>query len=132
MADRNTMQKEIIHHTLCEMGCHPTAAMVYDRVHRDHPTISRSTVYRVLARMAEEGKILRLELAGGDSRYDGELRPHSHARCRLCGAVADIPAVRVDPPGDSGGFLLEDCAVVYRGLCPACRRAAAASMLATP
>ena len=43
MADRNTMQKEIIHQTLREMGCHPTAAMVYDRVHRDHPTISRST-----------------------------------------------------------------------------------------
>lgn len=132
MADRNTMQKEIIHHTLCEMGCHPTAAMVYDRVHRDHPTISRSTVYRVLARMAEEGKILRLELAGGDSRYDGELRPHSHARCRLCGAVADVPAVRVELPADSGGFLLEDCAVVYRGLCPACRGTGEASMLVTP
>ena len=54
MADRNTIQKEIIHHTLCEMGCHPTAAMVYDRVHLTHPTISRSTVYRVLARVAVE------------------------------------------------------------------------------
>ena len=80
MADRNTIQKEIIHHTLCAMGCHPTAAMVYEHVHRDHPTISRSTVYRVLSRMAEEGKILRLDLAGGDSRYDGRLQPHSHVR----------------------------------------------------
>ena len=122
MADRNTIQKEIIHHTLCEMRCHPTAATVYDRVHLRHPTISRSTVYRVLARMAEEGKILRLDLAGGESRYDGELRPHSHVRCRLCGTVADLPAVEVDRPLEDGGFLLEDCAVVYRGLCPACRR----------
>ena len=72
MADRNTMQKEIIHRTLCGMTCHPTAAMVYDQVHRSHPTISRSTVYRVLARLAEEGKVLRLDLAGGDSRYDGQ------------------------------------------------------------
>ncbi len=122
MADRNTVQKEIIHHTLCEMGTHPTAAMVYDRVHRSHPAISRSTVYRVLSRMAEEGKILRLDLAGGDSRYDGEMQPHSHARCRLCGAVADLPAVEVGRPCESGGFLLEDCAVVYRGVCPDCRR----------
>ncbi len=121
MADRNTMQKEIIHHTLCEMGNHPSAAAVYDRVHRDHPTISRSTVYRVLARMAEEGKILRLELGGCDSRYDGEMTPHSHVRCRLCGAVGDIPPVRVETPAEDGGFLLEDCAVIYRGLCPACR-----------
>ena len=63
-----------------------------------------------------------VDLAGGESRYDGELRPHSHVRCRLCGTVADLPAVEVDRPLEDGGFLLEDCAVVYRGLCPACRR----------
>lgn len=124
MADRNTMQKAIIHHTLCEMRNHPTAAMVYDRVHRSHPTISRSTVYRILSRMAEEGRILRLELAGGDTRFDGEMKPHSHIRCRLCGMVADIPAVEVGPLPDSAGFLVEECAVMYRGLCPDCRRKA--------
>ena len=122
MADRKTMQKEIIHRSLCEMGGHPTAAMVYDYVHMEHPTISRSTVYRVLARMTEEGKILRLELSGGESRYDGQLSPHGHARCRVCGMVADIPPVTVETPSDTGGFLLEACTVVYRGLCPACRK----------
>lgn len=122
MPDRNTLQKEIIHQTLCGMRCHPTAALVYNQVHRYHPTISRSTVYRVLARMAEEGKILRLDLAGGDCRYDGELQPHSHVRCRLCGAVADLPPSEVEPPLDDQGFLLEECAVMYRGLCPKCRQ----------
>lgn len=122
MADRNTMQKEIIHQTLCEMRCHPTAALVYDRVHASHPTISRSTVYRVLSRMANEGKVLRLDFAGGDSRYDGETQPHSHIRCRICGAVADLPQVRVDLPEDNGGFFVESCAVMYKGLCPECRR----------
>ena len=130
MADRNTMQKTIIHHTLCQMGGHPSANAVYDRVHADHPTISRSTVYRVLARMAEEGRILRLELGGCDSRYDGETAPHDHVRCRLCGAVADIPPSRVERPAEDMGFLLEDCAVIYRGLCPACRKTQ--EPLATP
>ena len=124
MADRNTMQKEIIHHTLCALGGHPTAAIVYDRVHKDHPTISRSTVYRVLARMAEEGKVLRLELAGGESRYDGQTAPHGHAKCRICGAVTDIPPVEVKAPADTGGFLLEAYTVVYRGVCPACQQCA--------
>ncbi len=77
-----------------------------------------------MARMAEEGKILRLELAGGDSRYDGEMTPRCHIRCRLCGAVADLPPVEAGPPADSAGFLVEDCAVVYRGLCPDCRQKA--------
>ena len=121
MADRNTVQKDIIYRTLCAMTSHPTAAVVYDRVHGVHPSVSRSTVYRVLARMAEEGKILRLDLAGSDIRYDGCTAPHAHARCRLCGAVADLPPVEAGMPEDTGGFLLERCAVVYQGLCPACR-----------
>ena len=132
MADRNTIQKEIIHQTLCEMGGHPAAAAVYDRIHQNHPTISRSTVYRVLARMAEEGKILRLELGGCDTRYDGDTSPHSHVRCRLCGALADLPPARVEAPSDDQGFLLEECAVTYRGLCPSCRKLAGENSLATP
>ena len=121
---RNTLQKEIIHQMLCEMHNHPTAAMVYDRVHQAHPTISRSTVYRGLAQMAEEGIILRLGLAGSDSRYDGKTSPHGHVRCRVCGAVADVSWTPMAEPADTAGFLLEDCAVEYRGLCPACRQAA--------
>lgn len=61
---RNTIQKEIIHQTLCGMHNHPTAAMVYDQVHLGHPTISRSTVYRVLGQLAEEGRVLRLAWRG--------------------------------------------------------------------
>lgn len=122
MADRNTLQKEIIHRTLCGMRCHPSAAMVYDQVHQCHPTISRSTVYRVLSRMAEEGKILRLDLAGDDCRYDGRTIPHSHVRCRICGVVADIPHAHVPAPENDQGFLLEEYAVMYRGVCPDCRR----------
>lgn len=121
MADRNTMQKEIIYQTLCQMRSHPSAAAVYDQVHLSHPTISRSTVYRVLAKMADEGKILRLDLAGAECRYDGELSPHCHVRCRVCGAVADLPPVAPPQPPFHSGFLLEDCYVMFRGLCPQCR-----------
>ncbi len=120
MDRRNTLQKEIIHRTLCEMCSHPTAAAVYEEVHRLHPTISRSTVYRVLGQMAEEGQILRLGLAGSDDRYDGNIHRHGHVRCRLCGAVADIPPVAMGEPEDTAGYLLEDCAVEYCGLCPDC------------
>ena len=112
MADRrNTIQKEIIYRTLCQMGNHPTAAMVYSEVHRAHPTISRSTVYRVLSQMAAEGACLRLGLAGGDDRYDGDTSRHSHIRCRVCGALADVPWARVESPADTAGYLLVVCAV---------------------
>ena len=123
MADtRRTLQKEIIHQTLCQMNCHPTAGMVYEAVHRTHPTISRSTVFRVLGQMAEEGRVLRLSLTGSDDRFDGTTCRHGHVRCRLCGAVADIPPVAVGEPEDTAGYVLEACTVAYCGLCPDCQR----------
>ena len=125
---RNTIQKEIILSALCQMGNHPTAAMVYEEVHRTHPSISRSTVYRVLGQMAEDRAILHLGLAGSDARFDGNTFQHGHIRCRLCGCVADIPAVAIADPEDTAGFLLEDYAVEYRGLCSNCRESAKESV----
>jgi Fe2+ or Zn2+ uptake regulation protein len=105
------------------MCCHPTAVAVFEEVRRTHPTISRSTVYRVLGQLTEEGEILRLHLAGEDVRYDGNTSRHSHVRCTRCGAVADIPAVAMEEPAETGGYLLTGCAVEYAGLCPRCQAA---------
>ena len=121
MTKRNTMQKEIILSALCSLNTHPTAPMLYEIIHRNHPTISRSTVYRVLGQMAEEGLVLRLGIAGTEDRYDGDTSPHSHIRCRMCGRVDDLPAVEVAPLSSSEGYLVENCAVEYSGLCPKCR-----------
>ena len=121
---RNTVQNEIILQTLDRMHNHPTAAMVYEEVHKTHPTISRSTVFRVLGQMAEDGTILHLGLAGSDARFDATTDQHGHVRCRLCGAVADIPAVAIADPEDTAGFVLEEYSVEYRGVCPSCRLAA--------
>ena len=122
MNTRNTLQKEIIRSTLCSLKSHPTAPMLYDLIHEKHPSISRSTVYRVLGQMAEEGTVLRLGVAGSDNRYDGDTADHSHIRCRICGRVDDLPGVEVAPLSDDGGYCIEACSVVYSGVCPDCRK----------
>ena len=121
-AKRNTLQKEIIRRTLCHLRCHPTAGEVYQAVHASHPTISRSTVYRVLGQLAEEGAALRLHLAGDDDRFDGNVAPHSHVRCVRCGAVADLPWADVALPAETAGYELTACVVEYTGICPDCRK----------
>ena len=119
---RNTLQKDIILSTLCSLKSHPTAPMLYEEIHQSHPTISRSTVYRVLGQMADEGIVLRLGIAGSDARYDGDTSPHSHIRCRTCGRVDDLPAVTVSELSDTAGYLVESCTVEYAGVCPCCRK----------
>lgn len=124
-ARRNTQQKSVIFETLCSMHNHPTAGQVYEEVRQKHPTISRSTVFRVLGQMAEEGTALRVCLIGSDDRFDSNTHRHSHIRCSACGAVADVPWVPVAPLRDTAGYQLTDCRVEYTGLCPACQAAAA-------
>ena len=120
MTKRNTLQKEIILSALCSLKTHPTAPMLYEIIHRDHPTISRSTVYRVLGQMVDEGTALRLGIAGTEDRYDGDTSPHSHIRCRVCGREDDLPPVEVSPLTSCEGYLVESCAVEFSGLCPQC------------
>ena len=120
MNARNTVQKEIIRSTLCAMKTHPTAPMLYEEIHRTHPSISRSTVYRVLGQMADEGTILRLGVAGSENRYDGTTADHSHIRCRICGRVDDLPAVEIGTLSSDAGYHIEGCAVAYSGVCPDC------------
>jgi Fur family ferric uptake transcriptional regulator len=48
------------------------------------------TVYRNLEVLSECGEILKLEFAGKQRRFDGDVARHSHLRCMACGAVEDI------------------------------------------
>ena len=82
---RNTLQKGIILSTLRGMDSHPTTGELYEIIHAAYPTISRSTVYRVLGQMAAEGRVLRVTLAGSDDRFDGNLCRGLQCRCGLSG-----------------------------------------------
>lgn len=86
---RNTHQKKMILETLCEMKNHPTAYMVFERLLEKGSHISKSTVYRNLSEAAQEGIILKLAITDSDVRYDGNIKPHYHIRCPICGGVRD-------------------------------------------
>ena len=73
--------------------------------------------------MSQAGMIRKLETAGRQKRFDGDLSPHHHMRCRICGAVSDVPA------GELGGVdvairnLLPSlgCDSFHLELCGVCR-----------
>lgn len=124
MQQRQTQQKEIIRAALCRLGNHPTADMVYDAVHIEHPRISRATVYRVLNQMAENGSALKISVTDAADRFDHNTFRHSHAKCRVCGAVVDVPFVKLDlrriaPMAE--GFQITGYSLLLEGVCAECR-----------
>lgn len=120
---RMTRQRLVILEELQRVQTHPTADELYGMVRRRLPRISLGTVYRNLDLLAEAGDILKLESAGSQKRFDGNVAPHQHVRCIRCGRVGDVPEpVRV--PDFSAvrapGFIVLSGRVEFEGVCEVC------------
>lgn len=122
---RNTAQKQIILDTLKKLGSHVSAGAIYRELQQTHPDIGRATVFRVLADMAEDGKLLRVTVAGSDDRFDITTFPHCHVHCRICGKVDDIwfdcePEL-ISHIKNASGFTVEDEHIEFCGVCRECQ-----------
>lgn len=128
---RNTIQRTLVLKAVQNMHNHPTAEEIYAHVARRHPSVSRGTVYRNLNVLAQQGQIRRVSHLNAADRFDFQLEPHHHFRCRACGGVFDVQL-----PGDGellanasadGNFLFEGFDLVFNGLCPHCQQNRGAS-----
>ncbi|MBR2441744.1 MAG: transcriptional repressor [Clostridia bacterium] len=126
MQERQTKQKQIIYEALKTLD-HPTATEVYGYVHENAPSVSRATVFRVLAGFASGGRALELRSAGSEVRYDYNVQPHYHARCTDCGRVADVMAEGLPLGGlkvmADHGFEVSGYSVEFFGTCKNCKKA---------
>lgn len=121
---RNTIQRALVLEAVRALHTHPTSADVYEAVREQHPSISRATVYRNLALLAERGDVLRVEVPNGADRYDFNIAPHHHVKCANCGRVDDVELVfednLLDRVKSACGFQLTGYQVIFEGLCPSC------------
>ena len=85
-----TAQRQVMLEEIKKTDTHPTADEVYQLVRQRLPRISLGTVYRNLEILAQNGMIRKLEWAGTQKRYDGNLTGHYHVRCLNCSRIEDI------------------------------------------
>ncbi|MDD4065990.1 MAG: transcriptional repressor [Bacilli bacterium] len=124
MIQRKTTQCALILNAVQALHTHPSADEVYAYVHATKPTISRATVYRDLNRLAEEGKIKRVETTSSATRFDYRLDDHYHFKCLGCGKVIDVN--QADVKGlplisDAKGLTITGFDVVFKGYCLECQ-----------
>jgi Fur family ferric uptake transcriptional regulator len=125
MSCRATPQRDLVLELVRSTMDHPTADWVHRQARRRLPRISLGTVYRNLERLAAEGLIRELRLAGGAVRYDGNTGRHYHVRCLGCGRVRDLPLsvdTRVEElAGRAVNYRILGHTLEVHGLCPSCR-----------
>ena len=126
MKTRNTIQRILVLEAVNRLRCHATADEIYAEIAKEHPHISRATVYRNLNLLAELGEIRKLEIPGAADRFDHRCHDHCHVRCETCGRVFDVDMEYVagleQNIRDAHGFAFSGYDILFRGICPECRK----------
>jgi len=122
---RNTVQKQIILDALQKKKTHPTIEEVYAEVHKMHPSISKTTVYRNLRQLAGKGLVRQVSLPDGLERYDGQVMRHYHFTCNRCGAILDLELDYLAEMNDRVqrlyGIQVDGHDVIFSGVCRQCK-----------
>ena len=120
-----TKQRQVILDLLRASTAHPTADELYLQVREILPNISLGTVYRNLNWLAQRGVILSIE-TGSQKRFDGQVEPHYHFRCKYCGQIYDLDAKSVrlleSQLLELDGHIIEAVVLEFSGCCKVCQK----------
>jgi len=105
---------------------HPSADVVWNRVKKRVPYISRATVYNTLNLFVEKGLLRALQLAEDSVVFDPNTERHHHLVDEETGAIHDVPwkKVQVCNIESLKGFEIHDYQVVMHGVRKGAKRKA--------
>lgn len=126
--ERNTIQRALTLEAVRKLKNHPSVEEIYEEVAKEHPTISKGTVYRNLKQLSENGDLYEVDLPGGASHFDHNCYSHYHAHCLRCGKVIDVnlPYMEnlIDQIEDPQDFNFTGYDLVFKGFCKQCTQLA--------
>lgn len=123
---RLTPQRLAICRFLAESREHPTAAMIYEHLQPQYPSLSPMTVYNTLKTLVALGEVNALGDCGDDQvHYDADTSPHINLACVSCHRIVDLPAPQIEALDEeisrASGYRLLGARMMFYGLCPACQ-----------
>ncbi len=69
---------------------HPNAEKIYNKLSREIPTLSRTSIYNTLKLLTEKCVIKEIMIEEEEIRYDGINERHAHFKCIRCNKLFDI------------------------------------------
>ncbi len=122
---RVTPQRYSIYSNLLSRTDHPTVEQIFGDLNREFPVSSQATVYSSLQALKGVGLVREVLLEEGLSRYDANIEPHHHFRCRQCGAIEDIawdvfPDLSLNLKQLRSGLTGDRYEITVHGLCDRC------------
>lgn len=119
-----SLQRIAIMKFLLEHPVHPSVDKIYSALSDEIPTLSRTTVYNTLRILEENDALVTLNIDSNSVRYDGNILPHAHFICRVCGNIHDtqLPPSLLDKIPGMEDFKVEAIKLYYKGVCDKCQQ----------
>ena len=125
MMKRSTIQRSLVFEAVNKLQSHATADEIYKAIVKEHPNVSRATVYRNLNLLSEMGDIRKIEIPGGADRFDHLCHDHCHVKCEKCGRIFDVDMEYIagleKSIKNNRGFTFTGYDILFRGVCPECQ-----------
>ena len=125
---RITAQRRLICAHLADTNTHPTASDVFETLAREHPDISRATVYNTLNTLQELGALTEISFGDGHTHYETDTSPHVNLICLRCHSIIDyhadpltLQASAQQDVADATGFHPVTAKTELYGFCAGCR-----------
>jgi len=92
-----TLQRMLVIEALHNADRHISAEEIYKQLHRRHPYVNVSTVYRTLELLKELNLVTETDFGEGRVRYHvAEKGHHHHLICHACGETIDLEDSALD------------------------------------
>ena len=117
-----SLQRMAVMDYLMKNPVHPTVDLIFNELSPSIPTLSKTTVYNTLKLLEENGAIQSLNIDEKNVRYDADISPHAHFRCKKCGQVYDLFVNGLDSIQLESveKLMITECQVYYKGYCEKC------------
>lgn len=122
-------RRTVAHVAVLEIMTHADQHLSVQEIHEqitEHPSLSLSTVHRIMGRLTAAGLVHVLPIPG-EARYGLSDHAHGHAICTNCGRVQELSdtalATIIRAAEEETGFALVASGVGLQGLCLDCQAA---------
>lgn len=123
-----TLPRIVILDYLMEHRTHPSVDTIFNDLHHSFPKLSRTTVYNTVRILTNNKLAQMITIDNERICIDGDITPHAHLLCRICGKIVDIPLTESSgTEGQSAQFTadgnkIEEEHRYYKGICKSCLR----------
>ncbi len=104
-----------------------TLKELYRKAAKTLPTTAYSTVFRIIQKLEEDGRVAKVSWRDRGASYEWTDRPHHHHLvCEKCEAIEDVPDTSMcydeSKVAKATGYLITHHSIELAGVCKPCQR----------